>query len=1140
LAGSGECRGGIFAGTKSGARAAAIVMLAIALLVASAATAQADWPSYRGGPSQNMSRTEDPGPHPSLLWQSVKSFRDEPCVIAAGESAFTIATPEGGGSQRLFRIDLASGETVWSTFAFPIEQRVACPTVEGSRVFLVVENFVVAFDVAGGEFLWATELDGEAGMPMASKGTVYASSSETLYALDSTDGSIRWKAPAFEASDRPPLLIGETVVNVGREATLIAYRTATGEPFWGEELPIPDAIGVGGSVVFSRAGKSVVSRDAGSGSSQWTHTVPPGTVAQRLVADDSNVYVWASSIEPGAGADYLIALDAETGATKYVREHEALEGCCGTPAINPPFARLGSRLYDQYRYFDAATGAPGGAHEIFFDGGFGCANEQDSIFAHGGSTIVVWKNLCSHSVLSAYDVESGPEVPGPVELVQPGPEALTGGRPQFGWKVGSPSAVSHYELVIDGDVFAEVTPEKAGPVFFTPAEDLSDGVHKWSVVAVDKSGGRTESETRTFTVDGSPPAPFGLLKPPNESVTNPKPEFSWEAATDVGPAGLDRYELIIDKEVVAKAPAGTESVGAPFELSQGTHTWSIAAIDGVGNRRETETRSFFVDTTGPQGIELIEPEPGASTGPRPQFRWYPATDFETAVDHYQLIIDEAPYAEIPAGKEGEILSFTPSEDLPAGSHSWSVRPFDVAGNFKESETRSFSVDSSPPAPPVLISPGEGAVVGARPEFDWEASEDPDLAYYELIVDGEAFVAKESSHTLAFDLGDGLHTWSVVAVDNHGNRAESKSRSFTADASAPTPFSLLEPADEAITGFDVKFAWEAASDVGAAGLDHYELMLNGEKLADIPAGTEFFAENGERVLAGLNTWSVAAIDKVGNRRESATRSFTVATPPNAVLSVAEMALTGAPVTFDASASTAPPGGAISGYEWDLDGDGSYELDTSTTPTASHTYSTVEELTVSVRVRSNLGTEDTATAQVSVRLAPPAGPLGVSINAGARFTNSANVTVSLVWPLFAHTVLISNDGGFRTAGSFPLAATIPWKLDPTGAERLPRTIYVRFQGGEAGRETYQDDIVLDEKKPKVAAATLTDDGSVLTVRALDGVSGVASMEVRNGDSGRPRWVPFRAKVRLRRSDKPVFVRVRDRAGNRSKWRKARIPR
>jgi hypothetical protein len=60
------------------------------------------------------------------------------------------------------------------------------------------------------------------------------------------------------------------------------------------------------------------------------------------------------------------------------------------------------------------------------------------------------------------------------------------------------------------------------------------------------------------------------------------------------------------------------------------------------------------------------------------------------------------------------------------------------------------------------------------------------------------------------------------------------------------------------------------------------------------------------------------------------SFTVSPNPAAL---------GQTVTFNGSASHDPdPAGSITTYEWDLDGDGSFETSTGGTATTSHTYST----------------------------------------------------------------------------------------------------------------------------------------------------------------------------------------------------------
>ena len=66
-----------------------------------------------------------------------------------------------------------------------------------------------------------------------------------------------------------------------------------------------------------------------------------------------------------------------------------------------------------------------------------------------------------------------------------------------------------------------------------------------------------------------------------------------------------------------------------------------------------------------------------------------------------------------------------------------------------------------------------------------------------------------------------------------------------------------------------------------------------------------------------------------------------------------------VSFDASGSSSPEG--ITKYEWDFDGDGTYDQDTGTTPTTTHDYSAGVYFPV-VRVTAGGGATDTATLRV----------------------------------------------------------------------------------------------------------------------------------------------------------------------------------
>ncbi len=64
----------------------------------------------------------------------------------------------------------------------------------------------------------------------------------------------------------------------------------------------------------------------------------------------------------------------------------------------------------------------------------------------------------------------------------------------------------------------------------------------------------------------------------------------------------------------------------------------------------------------------------------------------------------------------------------------------------------------------------------------------------------------------------------------------------------------------------------------------------------------------------------------------------------------------------------PDGTITAYKWDLDGDGSYELDTGTSPRASRQYNANEKLTVTVRACDNDGKATDRTLVLNVGTAP----------------------------------------------------------------------------------------------------------------------------------------------------------------------------
>ena len=101
-------------------------------------------------------------------------------------------------------------------------------------------------------------------------------------------------------------------------------------------------------------------------------------------------------------------------------------------------------------------------------------------------------------------------------------------------------------------------------------------------------------------------------------------------------------------------------------------------------------------------------------------------------------------------------------------------------------------------------------------------------------------------------------------------------------------------------------------------------------------------------------------------------------PHAVLSASpNPAIVGEQVKFDATGSSDPDGSIVK-YQWDLDGNGSFETDTGTTPSASVSTSQAGQATVTVRVLDNDFATDTETKTVTVNdpEAPPPPPVSYS--------------------------------------------------------------------------------------------------------------------------------------------------------------------
>ena len=252
----------------------------------------------------------------------------------------------------------------------------------------------------------------------------------------------------------------------------------------------------------------------------------------------------------------------------------------------------------------------------------------------------------------------------------------------------------------------------------------------------------------------------------------------------------------------------------------------------------------------------------------------------------------------------------------------------------------------------------------------------------------------------------------------------------------------------------------------------------------------YSDNSTNVSSAVFTAEADSVTAVINRIDT----------PTGIPNDGAPVLTGSRQRLSAARSTASSG-SIAKYEWDLDGDGLYEVDSGTTNTYDTAFFTAGNSTVGVRVTSRGGSSSTATMTIEVRQAPPTGEPGLSIENGTSFVNSRNVSLNLVWPEYATEARISNDGGFAATKTktIPLASTVNWILDDTVKGVYTKVVYVRFSGtGVDTTKTYSDDIILDTNAPTLESSTAKTSSTaiVVSLKATDDITGVDEAQISSG--------------------------------------------
>jgi hypothetical protein len=184
---------------------------------------------------------------------------------------------------------------------------------------------------------------------------------------------------------------------------------------------------------------------------------------------------------------------------------------------------------------------------------------------------------------------------------------------------------------------------------------------------------------------------------------------------------------------------------------------------------------------------------------------------------------------------------------------------------------------------------------------------------------------------------------------------------------------------------VKF--DASTSYSPSGTMDYEWDLDGNGSYETHTSTPVVYK--KYPIAGTYAIGLKIIDGDNSGlTDTAAHNLTVYNAPRAVLAASPaLALPGQQVTYSAAGSTGD--GGVTKYDWDLDGDGTYETHTST-PAATQSYQSLGERTIRLRVTDSHGTSASASVKETVTRAPSAAftfaPSPAVINETVKFDGS----------------------------------------------------------------------------------------------------------------------------------------------------------
>ena len=288
---------------------------------------------------------------------------------------------------------------------------------------------------------------------------------------------------------------------------------------------------------------------------------------------------------------------------------------------------------------------------------------------------------------------------------------------------------------------------------------IGDGAHSFAVRAHDRAGNVDASPAIAAWVTDTSTPDTQLTSGPMNTVASTTATFTFQSP-NAGPGAWFECALDSPAFLLCTSPVTYNN------LAEGSHTFQVRVHSAAGNVDPSPaTRTWIVDLTPPDTTITSGPTGTmASTSAAFMFTSTEAgSTFSCSLDGGAMAACTSPFSAM---------------SLAQGPHTFAVAATDAAGHTDATPaTRSWTVDTNPPATSITGGPAQGSTSGPYVTFTFTVSEGTPTCS----IDGAPAAACTSP--VAINLPAGSHSFAVSATDGAGNTGTA-TRMWTVACAAP--------------------------------------------------------------------------------------------------------------------------------------------------------------------------------------------------------------------------------------------------------------------------------------------------------------------------------------------------------------------